>query len=406
MIALIDGDAFFASVEQALHPEYMGKPLVAGRDRGIAAAISYEAKKYGIKRGMPIMQVRRLCPECIVVMSDYHAYELFSNQILKISRQHSPLTERYSIDEVFIDVPQTLLSNISPYQFAKEIQNEVESALAIPVSIGIASTKSLAKLASNFQKPHGCVYVDPGSIPSFLQQIPITDVWGIGRRLSRRMRGLGVLTAYDLYSKDVTWMKGHFSKPEYAIWEELHGIVRFPVDASVKETYQSIQKVRTFGPPSSDSDYVGSQLMRNIENAWYKMYSFGLQAKGMNVFLKKQDLSYRGLDFQFVTPTDRLDILLEKGRMLYKTLYKARVSYRATGVTLWGLTSRSDQQVTLWDDLSEAEKIRGLQKSIYDIKYKYGRTSLIRASSLGAVNNEKQYTSSSLTSVLSIDVSI
>lgn len=406
MIALIDGDAFFASVEQALHPEYMGRPLVAGQDRGIAAAVSYEAKKYGIKRGMPIAEVRRLCPECIVVMSDYHAYELFSNQILKISRTYSPLTERYSIDEVFIDVSQSLLSHRSPHQFAKEIQQTVESALSIPVSIGIAPTKSLAKLASNFRKPHGCVYVSPDSIPSFLQQIPIQDVWGIGRRLSRRMRGLGVQTAFDFYQKDISWLNLYFSKPERAIWDELHGVVRFPVDPSMKEAHQSLQKVRTFSPPSADTKYVSSQLMRNIENAWYKMYAFGLQAKGMSVFLKKQDLRYRGLDVQFETPTDRLDMFLEKGRLLYDALYTQNVLYRATGVTLWGLTRRSEGQVALWDDLAKSDRMRDLQKSIYDIKYKYGRTSLIRASSLSAVNNEKQYTSSSITSVPSMDVSI
>ena len=161
-IAHVDADAFFASVEQALHPEFKGKPVITGAERGIVAAASYEAKALGVKRGVSLSEVTRICPECTLLPSDYETYSLFSKRMFSILRRFSPQVEEYSIDEAFVDITGTRRVHRTGYkEIGRMMMEAIERELGITVSVGVSLSKSLAKLCSKYRKPNGLTSV-PG----------------------------------------------------------------------------------------------------------------------------------------------------------------------------------------------------------------------------------------------------
>jgi DNA polymerase IV len=177
----IDGDAFFTSVEQALHPDLRGKPLVTGRERGIIACASYEAKALGIKRGISLWDARKACPELVVLPSDYETYSLMSKRMFEIMRRFTPEVEEYSIDEGFADITGMRSYFRKSYpEIARELQQTIARELDLTVSIGLSLTKSLAKIASDFRKPAGLTIVPGKRIHEFLPRIKTSDVWGLG----------------------------------------------------------------------------------------------------------------------------------------------------------------------------------------------------------------------------------
>jgi DNA polymerase-4/DNA polymerase V len=166
----LDADAFFASCEQAVHPELRGKPVVAGRERGIVAAASYEAKARGVKTGMSLMDVKKVCPEAIIVPSDYETYSLYSLRMFEILRRFSPDVEEYSIDEAFVDLTGLRRSFHGPYgMIAKKMQETIEKELGITVSAGVSLSKVLAKIGSKYNKPHGLTIMPGRDIHIYLR---------------------------------------------------------------------------------------------------------------------------------------------------------------------------------------------------------------------------------------------
>src|SRR5512143_1110758 len=156
----VDADAFFASCEQAVHPEFKGRPVITGKERGIVAAASYEAKAKGIKRGMRLFEVKKVCPDAVILPSDYESYSLFSMRMFEIFRRFSPDVEEYSIDEAFVDLTGLRRAYHGSYGvIAEKIQQTIRTELDISVSIGVSLSKVLAKIASKHKKPHGFVLI-------------------------------------------------------------------------------------------------------------------------------------------------------------------------------------------------------------------------------------------------------
>ena len=174
----IDGDAFFASVMCSVNPHLIGKPIVTGKERGIATAISYEAKKYGVTRGMPYFEIKKKCPQCLFIESDYDLFALVSSRMFSIMKQYSPYVEEYSIDEGFIDITGLRRMHRKSYEeIALAIKKELELKLNITVSVGLSITKSLAKLASSFRKPSGFTPVRGKHIEYLLKNRVVQDIW-------------------------------------------------------------------------------------------------------------------------------------------------------------------------------------------------------------------------------------
>jgi DNA polymerase-4 len=270
-IAHIDGDAFFASVEQAMDPRLRGRPVVTGKERGIASSMSYEAKARGVTRGMPLHEIRRLCPECVILPSDYETYSLFSVRMFDIVRRYTEDVEEYSIDECFADLTGLRRSLKMTYrEMAERIKADLDGELGMTFSVGLAPTKVLAKIGSKWKKPSGLTVIFGRHIEEYLAALPVEKVWGIGPQTSAFLAKHRIMTALDYARRDEAWVKRHLSKPYQEIWHELRGTPIYPVMVAKKTEYKSIGKTKTFTPPSTDRAFVLAQLPKNVENACIK----------------------------------------------------------------------------------------------------------------------------------------
>ncbi|OGK55922.1 DNA polymerase IV [Candidatus Roizmanbacteria bacterium RIFCSPLOWO2_02_FULL_38_10] len=382
-IAHIDGDAFFASCEQAIHPEYRGKPLITGKERGIAAALSYEAKACGVKRGMRIFEVKKLCPDCIILPSDYETYSLISKRMFSIIKKYSPCVEEYSIDEMFVDLTglQRPL-NMSYKKIIIEIKKDIEASLGISVSAGLSLNKSLAKLASNYRKPGGLTAVSGKHVPLLLSKIPLIDIWGIGFSTASYLQKLGLKTAYDFAQKSEDFVRKKLTKPGVEIWQELRGEYIYKVDPKEKETYKSISKVKTFTPASNDSNFIYAQLIRNLENACIKMRRYSLATAKLYIFLKTQKYESYGIEIKLNRPTSFEMEITPHIKAVFDKIFDEKLLYRQTGVILVNLEEDDRIQYSLFDDPVKVEKIKSIDQSVTELNDKFGKHSVFLGSTL------------------------
>ncbi|RVA59936.1 DNA polymerase IV, partial [Mesorhizobium sp. M7A.F.Ca.CA.004.09.1.2] len=191
-----DLDAFYASVEQLLDPSLRGKPIAVGG--GVVLAASYEARAFGVRGGMPGRKARELCPQLIFVGGNFSHYQRLGDAAIKVLDDFTPVVERISIDEAFADVAGCTHLFGSPQEIATTIRRRVRAELGLPISIGVARTKHLAKIASQVAKPDGLVVVDPGSELAFLHDLPVGLMWGVGPAIRARLAEIGVETIGQL----------------------------------------------------------------------------------------------------------------------------------------------------------------------------------------------------------------
>lgn len=379
----LDADAFFASCEQAVHPELRGKPVITGKERGIVAAASYEAKNRGVQRGMRLFEARKVCPDVITVPSDYETYSLFSVRMFEILRRFSPDTEEYSIDEAFVDLTGLRRSFHCSYaMIAAKIQETVEKELGITVSVGVSLSKVLAKIGSKHDKPHGLTVIPGKDIHRYLDKLPVEKVWGIGPNTTAFLRKFGIRSALDFARKDEPFIKNHLSKPYWEIWHELNGRSVYPVVTETKSSYQSVSKTKTFTPPSSDKTFVFAQLSKNLENACIKVRRHKLAATRLIVFLRKKDFRDIGVEMKLNRPTAYPAELFEPLREGFDHIYETYLPYRLTGVVLAGLMPEDRVQYTLFDDPAKIEKMARIYHGIDELSARFGKHTVQHAASL------------------------
>jgi DNA polymerase-4 len=379
----LDADAFFASCEQAIHPELKGKPVITGKERGIAASVSYEAKAGGVKRGMRLFEVKKACPDAIIVPSDYETYSLFSLRIFEILRRFSPDVEEYSIDEAFVDLTGLRRSFHCSYgMIARKMQETIETELGITVSVGVSLTKVLAKIASKHNKPHGLTIISGRDIHTYLQQLPLEKVWGIGPNTTAFLRKFGITTALEFARKDEGFVQKYLSKPYQEIWHELNGRSVYPVVSESKSSYQSISKTKTFTPASNDETFIFAQLSKNLENACIKARRNRLAATRLIVCLRRQDFKDVGVEIKLSRPTAYPVDLFVTLRGCFNHVYQPCNLYRQTGVVLAGLVSENWVQYTLFDDPARMEKIARIYSAVDNLSKKFGKHTVLHATSL------------------------
>ncbi len=378
----IDGDSFFVACHVALEPHLKGKPVITGAERGIASAMSREAKNIGITRGMPVFRIKAEFPEVIILSSDYKLYSIFSNRMYNIVRRYSSKVEPYSIDECFADLEG---NQEEVERLGRKIKNDLETDLGMTFSVGIAATKSLAKVASSHRKPSGFTFMEVHMIENFLKEVPIGDVWGIGWRSAPRLRARGLLTAFDFISQTEATLQTYYSKPYQELWYELRG-VRIHTVHTHFEIQKSIMKTETFTSPSSDKEYIFSELSKNVEQAMHKLREMGLYAGSMNFYLKTQEFRYIGSSIEF-SETNRPEDIITKIRPLFEKIYKTKTRYRKTGVTLHKLSEYRRQS------LFETKDPEGdvLYTALDRLAEKYGMAPVFLSSSLQAKEKKRVY---------------
>ncbi|MBU1184264.1 MAG: DNA polymerase IV [Proteobacteria bacterium] len=373
----VDGDAFFTSCEEALHPELRGKPIITGGERGIVACANYAAKRLGIKRGVPLHEAKRICPALVVLPSDYETYSLFSRRMFNIMRRFTPQVEEYSIDEAFADLTGMRRALRASYEaIALKIQAEIARELGITVSAGLSITKVLAKVASKQRKPAGFTVIPGRAIASCLEGLPVEKVWGIGPATTNYLNKMGIKTALEFARLPEKTIRERFTKPGIETWRELRGESVYPVAPEEKSSYVSISKTKTFAPPTADRDYLFAHLMRNLESACIKARRYGLVPRRIAVFLKKQNFDTEGREAKLSRSSAHPLELSSLLRGLFNEMYRRYEIYRATGVVLLDLVQDTRIQYSLFEDPLKAEKIRELYEAVDALSGKYGKHTL------------------------------
>lgn len=382
-IVHLDGDAFFASVEQAVHPELKGRPLVTGKERGIISCASYEAKALGVSRGVSLRDAARQCPGLVILPSDYETYSLYSKRMFDIMRRYSPMVEEYSIDEGFAELSGLRRVFRTSYEdIARRMQADIRAELDISVSVGLGLSKSLAKLASKFRKPAGFTAVDGRDIHLFLQGIPLEKVWGFGPNTVHLLTKLGLKTALDFVSRPEKWAHQFLGKNGQDIWNELRGQVVYPVTTEEKSSYASISKCKTFTAPSRDRDFVWARLVRNVESALIKARRHRLRARRVAVALRRQDFRQDALEADLSRAAASPPEVVPLARMLFERLFEPGAEYRATMVVLGRLEADLSRQYELFEDPLRIERLEELGRTIDRVNERYGKHTLSLATSL------------------------
>jgi DNA polymerase-4/DNA polymerase V len=373
----IDGDAFFASCEQAANPKLKGKPVVTGKERGIAASMSYEAKARGVVRGMRISDIKRVCPDVVLLPSDYETYSLLSKRFYAIVRRFTSEVEEYSIDELFADITGYRRTyRASDKQIAERIKRDLDRELGFTFSVGLAPNKVLAKVGSKWKKPSGLTVMPGRDIHLYLAQLPVEKIWGIGHNTTAFLAKHGIHTALEYARTSEQWVRAQLSKPFIEIWQELNGQHVLKLDTKEKDSYASIQKMKTFWPLSSDPAFLFAQLSKNIENACIKARRYTLAAKGAVIFLRTQDFRDSGLEVRFSQHTNFSTDIIAAVRPLFAELVRAGVRYRSTGVILSGLKEVQHGQLDLFGESFRIERMERLYKAVDAVKTKYGKHTL------------------------------
>ena len=386
-IAHIDADAFFVECERATNPLLRGKAVVVGKERGIATALSYEAKALGIKRGMRIVDIKKQFPGVVVLNSDYEKYSMFSVRMFEIVRRFSPVVEEYSIDEAFVDLKGLRAFYKKSYrELAVLIQKSIKEELGISVSLGVAPTKVLAKIASKLKKPGGIVIIKAKEIQNYLN-IPVGSVWGIGPNTEALLAKFNIHTAIEFAKTDIAFLSRILSKPYIQIHRELRGEKVFDVDPSYKSSYKSISKATSF-KPISDKNMLFAKIAKNVEDAAFKARRYALAPSRIAVFLKTDNFATKSVKLKLRTPTNITSHLLEYARIGFEKIYKEGKRYRQTGVVLLNLTTK--KRYDLFEDFTYLKKSARLYGIIDDVNTKFGRHSISVASTLPALEPKKQ----------------
>lgn len=382
MIAHIDADSFFASVLQRKHPHLRGKPLLAlGMGGSCVIAASYEAKAKGVKTGMPLKQALELCPEAKQVPSDFAETAIASQQIEAILQSHCPVMEQYSIDEWFLDL-KTLVGGI-PFDlllWARDIQKEVMDCTGMSVSVGIGPSKLLAKMASEYHKPAGCMVIEKHTIETFLSDRPAPAIAGIGRRREVHAKAKNWHTAWDIAKADSEVIKKLFGKPGLEMQRELLGECLSKV-ATSEAPPKSISRTRSF-QSTKDTKLVWAHVMQHVSYTVLKMRTQELACHAISLWLRDRHYHHEGIQLRLPQATDTEEDITPFVRKAFDRLRDHNALYNQVGFCLWALTPKGAKQFSLFEDPKHTVEDEDLQRSLDKLRKRFGREVVIRGSQL------------------------
>ncbi len=384
MYALIDCNNFYVSCERLFRPDLLHRPvIVLSNNDGCAVARSNEAKALGIKMGDPYFKIQSLCRQhkVEVFSSNYTLYHDLSQRVMSLLHQQWPEVEIYSIDEAFLNLrglPETQITD-----FCQKLQAMILKHTGIPTSIGIATTKTLAKIANYIAKRKlNIPVVNLNLLPGWLDKIPIDEVWGVGRRWSIKLQAMGIYNAADLAKANPQLIKKRFNVILQRTAYELAGYSCLPLE-EVKPK-QSIIASRSFGQMQNQFAPLAEALSSHVAHAWEKLRRQESVAQYLSVFIysngHRSDLPQynKQIGFKFITPSDDLRQLTRCARYCLKKIYKSGIFYKKAGIILDGIIPKTARQIDLFQQIPEdfENKTEKLMCLIQQINQRYGSKTL------------------------------
>jgi DNA polymerase-4 len=375
-IAHFDLDAFFVSVELLKRPHLKGKPLIVGGDgqRGIVAACSYEARKFGIQSAMPSMQAKKLCPEAVFIPGSHGDYSKYSRIVTQIIADTVPQYEKASIDEFYID-----LSGMDKFfgvsQYTRELREKIIRETGLPISYGLSANKLVSKMATNEAKPNGYLEVPHGRETAFLWPLTVDKIPGVGGATQQQLYNLGIRTIEQLAGTQVEQLEFHIGKWGKKLWEKAHGISDSPVESYSEQ--KSLSHETTFSEDSNDIEFLHRHLVQLTEETAYDL-------RQEQKITGCVTIKIRYADFTTVSRQEVIDytafdpVLLTRVKGLFEKLWKKGEKVRLLGVRFSHLVPMT-LQMNLFDDA--LEKLE-LFKAVDDIKNKFGSALVQKATTL------------------------
>lgn len=333
----VDMDAFYASVEQRDNPDLRGRPVAVGgsHERGVVAAASYEARKFGIHSAMPSVTASRKCPELVFVKPRLDVYKAVSQQIRGIFAGHTLLIEPLSLDEAYLDVTENLQGIASATEIAEMIRAKIKAETGLTASAGVSYNKFLAKLASDQNKPDGIFVITPKMGPDFVEKLPVRKFHGVGPATTAKMNALGIETGLDLKACPLTFLQEQFGKSGPYYYWIARGVDERPVRAN--RTRKSVGAENTFPQDIITHEAARQALLPVIEKVWRYCESNGIRARTVTLKLKYADfvqITRSRSAPEFVTSQADMTRLAES---LLEPLWPFRKGVRLLGVTLSSL---------------------------------------------------------------------
>lgn len=389
MIAHIDADSFFASVLQRKHPHLLGKPLLAlGMGGSCVIAASYEAKAKGVKTGMPLSEAIRLVPDAAKMASDFRETALASQQIERIIRNAGPDVEQYSIDEWFLNL-KTLPGGVPAdlMTWAQTLQARIKRATGLTVSIGVGSSKLLAKMAGEERKPAGCVVLSRKDIRPFLERRPAAAIPGVGRRREVHARAHKWETAWDIASADRSTIVQLFGRPGADMQRELLGECLSPV-ATEEAPPKSVSRCRSF-KPITDEKLIWGHLLQHLSYTVHRMRRHDLACLGVSVWVRDKQYRYASTHASLPQPLDTEEELTAYVRQCFRALRQPHTANTQVGLALWNLRPRTAAQFSLFEEPKKLMGAQKLQRSLDTIRNRYGKESIYRGLSMAVSDHHK-----------------
>lgn len=369
----VDMDAFFASVTERDHPELKGKAVVIGAGvRGVVTSASYEARKFGIKAAMPVSRAQRLAPHAIFIPPDHKRYSEVSEHIMEIFHSFTPLVEPISLDEAFLDVTKARRLLGDGREIAAAIRAKVESQEGITCSVGIASSKFIAKLASQRCKPNGILQIPTDRVLTFLHPLPVSALWGVGPKTNEVLERLGLHTVGDIaQTPRATLIRALGQGAGESLYELAWG--RDDRDVIPEEPDKSISAAETFDRDIDDPEIITKEILRMCERASSRMRERSLFAKTISLKIRFADFTTINRSKTLALPIDTTHEIFEIAKALYEALSIHRARIRLVGISLENLHTETHEQLLLGGREASWREVQG---GIDAAKARFGRDSV------------------------------
>ncbi|MBN2543030.1 DNA polymerase IV [bacterium] len=372
----IDLDAFFATAEQVAHPEYKGKPVIVGGTpdvRGVVCSSSYEARRRGIKTGMPLSQAYRICPEAHFLGGNFQLYRQFSEEFHELLNNYSPVVENASIDEAYVDLTGTERLYGIVIKAANDMQSKITQRMGLTASAGLGSNKMVSKIATSLAKPRGLNYVLKGQEKSFLAPLPIRMLPGVGYKAGKKLQSFGITRIGQIAGIPTDLLVVTFGVVGTRMQENANGIDKSKVENRLMP--KSISRETTFATDTTDRNYLRGVIRYLAARVAFKLRKEKLRAQNISVKIRYGDITDEQKSAGTV-PVSGDDRISSEALNLFEKLYTRRVAVRLVGVKAANLV-RDSWQLELFE--GNELKTDELTKTIDEIKTRYGQRAILPA---------------------------
>jgi DNA polymerase-4 len=376
----VDLDAFYASVEQLDFPELVGKPVIVGASpghRGVVAACSYEARAYGVHSAMPISEASRRCPHAAFRPVRMGRYQEMSQQVMAMFERYSPELQQISVDEAFLNMTGTERLFGPPAQTAHRLKGEVKDDLGLVISVGIGTSRYIAKLASAWGKPDGLHEVPPEEEAPFVASLPLEKLWGVGGKTLRRLRDFGITTVSELRAKEPADLYALFGR---AAGDYLHAVSRGidPGIYSGEAQSHSVSNETTFGHDVSEREIIESTILELCHGVVFRLLRHRLVSKTATVKLRFSDFTTTTVRRTLTAPVASTEQFYRLALKMLDEKWDGRREIRLVGVGVAQVEADAQaRQGELFGD--KDEKRRRVEEAALDVNARYGKTGLTRA---------------------------